>query len=396
MINGNDLFPAESRGRPAATTKASSILIQEDATALAEMQGLAAANTSPATLSKSKEVVARLMMSKRPSPGSSGLAAVFTAAIISAAFGFTFFLTGVVGPQNTKLTAENASGLVLYHDSTDTTELSKERGGEQLPAQEGASTVKENDASGIVDGGEERIELPAPPKADELMLSIAKPSGDEDQAKVDATASETSKPVSLPSNIKIVEEPFTGQIDPPEVENLSASDLIDQFGFGTSNTNPVGPVTTVEGGTGPSGGEANSIEAPGSVVEAATVIPLQKPDLSAGNGEITYRIVDRKGEKPGFWRMRGDDESTKQWFIVIEALSSDGKSFDMPVKSAATGEIKPVSKWALEITKEDYIKFSNELEKSGFITNPVVGRAASKTTLPTWDVETTGAMLTEW
>jgi hypothetical protein len=218
---------------------------------------------------------------------------------------------------------------------------------------------------------------------------------------------------SLPvkaTNIRIVDEPFEGPL--PEGD-ISASSLIDQFGFGSQHpvpvevqaVAPVEPKTDLAASKPISDNEdvekAKTIDK--SDVENETIpqagvsapVPSLKPVATETTQEVSYRVVDRKGEKSGFWRMRGNDAATKQWFVVVEAADANGKTFPVPVKSADTGVVKEVSKWAIEVTEKDFVALSDQLLKSKVIREPI-GKAQSKTSQPKWTVSTTGAMLTEW
>lgn len=193
--------------------------------------------------------------------------------------------------------------------------------------------------------------------------------------------------ITVPVNrVTIHEDTHTA----PE-EEKSASDFIDQFGFG-SLPKVEAPATTTD--------DADMIEediTPDEVVPVPAAKPQQDtPAPLAEIKDIRYQIVDRDGEKAGFRRMRDKNPDTTQWFLVVEAIDSRGNAIPMPVMSMDTDEVKVVTKWAMQVSEKDFMKFSDEKKITGKIANPIIGTAPSNRTEPKWSVKLTGNMLTEW
>lgn len=193
--------------------------------------------------------------------------------------------------------------------------------------------------------------------------------------------------VAVPINqVNIHEE----SVEAPE-EARSASDFIDQFGFGTEPKIDVAP-TTSEG--------IGNVEAENATTDVITV-PVskaedEKPTAVEEIKDVRYQIIDRDGERAGFRRMKDKNPDTTQWFLVIEAVDARGKAIPMPVMSMDTGEVKVVTRWAIQVPEKDFMKFSDEKKKTGKIANTVIGSAPSNQKEPKWSVKLTGNMLTEW
>ena len=198
-------------------------------------------------------------------------------------------------------------------------------------------------------------------------------------SKVDSIAVPTSK-----------EEGSKDDGNPP-VASVSASDIIDQFGFGTESK-----VEQPEKAADPLIPIENE-----NLLESAVPIPVAKPEIEkpvvvTEVKDVRYRIVDRDKETAGFRRMKDQNPATTQWFLVIEAVDAKGKAIPMPVMSMDTGEVKSVTKWAVQVSEKDFMKFSNEKKKTGKIADPIIGSAPTNQTEPKWTVKLTGNMLTEW
>ncbi len=203
--------------------------------------------------------------------------------------------------------------------------------------------------------------------------------------------------VAPPSTVGSIAVPISKQEivkadkDSLPVPTASASDIIDQFGFGTE---PKPVATEKVDDELPSVGDED-------LSESAVPIPVakpqnEKPAVVEEVKDVRYRIVDRDKETAGFRRMKDQNPATTQWFLVIEAVDVKGKAIPMPVMSMDTGEVKAVTKWAVQVSEKDFMKFSDEKKKTGKIANPIIGTAPTNQTEPKWSVKLTGNMLTEW
>jgi hypothetical protein len=171
----------------------------------------------------------------------------------------------------------------------------------------------------------------------------------------------------------------------------SASDFIDQFGFGTEPK--AAPTDKANAGDTPAQNESPS--------EDVIPIPVGKPQIDKPAvveevKDVRYRIVDRDKEAAGFRRMQDKNPATTQWFLVIEAVDAKGNAIPMPVMSMDSGEVKVVTKWAIQVPEKDFMRYSDEKKKTGKIANTIIGTAPSNQTEPKWTVKLTGNMLTEW
>jgi hypothetical protein len=398
MNHGNDLFLEGNRGGlNARAAKTSSQLIEEDKIVRSEMETLTTVSVTVPAFSLAKKVAVSAMIHRRRSL--SGAVALFVIVAIGAGVALTRVQTlpPEVAPIGAPVTAvKDPAPLLPIPD------VAKAPGAPEL-------------ADAMADGATETIELPSSPQgASEALKDIEAQS---EKAATDKTM-ESKEIAALPvtaTNVKIVEDKFEGPI--ADKNDIPASSVIDAFGFGAKPVNdPLDDQAVLETGQSApaelrpseqivpaSSGEQAAEETPEVALAPAMVVPSVKPAQPVPvvaeppvATAVRYRVVDRKGEKAGFWRKRGNDDSTKEWFVIVEAVDADGKTFEVPVKSADTQQIKPVAKFALQVSERDFMRMSDELLKDKALKDPVIGNAATKTTQPTWSVATTGTMLTEW
>jgi hypothetical protein len=394
MMNGHDLFPGEIQGsNNTKSVKTAAQLGAEDSIVLAEIQQLASAEAMPIALPFPKSVIAKGIVNRKAAAVTSVAAIAIVAAALSA-----YFLTQPHGIGSDLIPSVLVSQTLV--------EPSPVKALSELP-----ETI--TDLPSIPTDLPETVALPPPPAGADIAVQATADHAKAVDERGAAAVTEPPEIKTLPvkaTDIRIVDEPFEGPL--PEGD-ISASSLIDQFGFGSQHpipvevqaVAPVEPKTDLAASKPISDNEdvekAQTIDT--SDVENETIpqaditapVPAPKPATTETSQEVSYRVVDRKGEKSGFWRMRGNDAATKQWFVVVEAADANGKTFSVPVKSADTGVVKEVSKWAIEVTEKDFTALSDQLLKSKVIREPI-GKAQSKTSQPKWTVSTTGAMLTEW
>ncbi len=396
MTNGDDLFPGDNRGsinvKPAKTA---SQFRAEDDVVLAEIKELAGADASPLDLSLAKRVMAMGLTHKK----ASALATVAGIAAMAAIVGTSFYYHGEPRQPAEVATLELPEAITAAPISRS-----------QEPAESHATAEADSDPKISLEGPEVLSLPPSPKGADEVVNAMQENNVASPDQELVVPKEIVVKAVPVrTTTIRVVDEPFAGKI--PDSADVSASSVIDQMGFGSKQ--PEAPASsettsdseTVSPPTATAGQETAASTAdetpPGPAIEPPTIIapvPAAKPTTPEVSEvpAVRYRIVERKGEKSGFWRRQGDDVTTTEWFVVVEAVDANGKTFTVPVKSADTGVIKEVSKWAIQVSEKDFLAFSDELLKKKAISNPVIGKATSKTSQPQWSVSTTGSMLTEW
>ena len=62
----------------------------------------------------------------------------------------------------------------------------------------------------------------------------------------------------------------------------------------------------------------------------------------------TLQIVSRPGEKSGVWRVPDANPDARNYYIIVEALSADGRSLQVPVVNEESGQIEPSQNGACE------------------------------------------------
>lgn len=87
---------------------------------------------------------------------------------------------------------------------------------------------------------------------------------------------------------------------------------------------------------------------------------------------LTLSIVDRAGESP--WVERNDDGSGDgRWYLIVEALTTQGSVFPLTIKDSETGEQKKVSTFGIRISQSEFAQLKDNKRRNGRIDSPLVG-----------------------
>lgn len=109
---------------------------------------------------------------------------------------------------------------------------------------------------------------------------------------------------------------------------------------------------------------------------------------------IEFRVVDRKDEKAGFWRMPAGSPADRQFYLVVEAVV-DGEIVNWAIKDADSGRIVSARKFGLKVDEETFTRFSVDKKEDGRIGNGIVGIKPKGRITPVWSLKTDGQTITE-
>ena len=114
--------------------------------------------------------------------------------------------------------------------------------------------------------------------------------------------------------------------------------------------------------------------------------------------EQTYilQIVSRPGEKSGVWRIPEANPDARNYYIIVEALSADGRVQRVSVLNEETGRIEHVSKWGLRVEEGVFQRIAEDKQDDGIIQQRKFGVKQSGQLQPDYLIPTTGAAITQW
>ena len=107
-------------------------------------------------------------------------------------------------------------------------------------------------------------------------------------------------------------------------------------------------------------------------------------------------VVARAGERSGVWRIPDANPSARNYYLIVEAVSSGGERLRVPVTNEETGRLERVTQWGLRVNKSDFDRVAADKQDDGIIQNNEVGTKQRGFLEPDYKLRTTGAAITSW
>ena len=83
--------------------------------------------------------------------------------------------------------------------------------------------------------------------------------------------------------------------------------------------------------------------------------------------EYTLRIVSRPGEPSGVWRVPQRNPTGRNFYLIVEAVTPDGRSLSLPVTSEEDGRTETVSKWGVRVSEEVFEQIRRDKNDDGIV-----------------------------
>ena len=112
--------------------------------------------------------------------------------------------------------------------------------------------------------------------------------------------------------------------------------------------------------------------------------------------QYDLKIVQRRGERSGVWRVPDDNRRARNYYVIVEAVTPKGERIEMPIRSEEDGKTKRVSEWGLRVDEATFNSIAADKRDDGIIQQDVVGAKRRGVLEPEYSVATTGAAITKW
>ncbi len=112
--------------------------------------------------------------------------------------------------------------------------------------------------------------------------------------------------------------------------------------------------------------------------------------------QYTLRIVSRQGERSGVWRVPQSNPKARNYYLIVEAVTPEGKRLSLPITSEEDGKTRIVDKWGLRVKAATFEQVKRDKLDDGIINRSVVGAKKRGYLTPDYSIPTTGGAITEW
>lgn len=112
--------------------------------------------------------------------------------------------------------------------------------------------------------------------------------------------------------------------------------------------------------------------------------------------EYTLRVVSRPGEDSGFWTFPEINTEATNYYIVVEALDTDGNRLSLPVLNEETGETEVVDIWGVRVPEVVYQSVAADKRDDGIVQINEVGRKSDGFLDVEYNMPVLGGAVTQW
>ncbi len=112
--------------------------------------------------------------------------------------------------------------------------------------------------------------------------------------------------------------------------------------------------------------------------------------------EYDIKIVVRRGERSGLWRIPKINPNARNYYLVVEAVNAAGKILPQSIINQETGKREQVKIWAIRVPKTVYDAVRADKSDDGIIQNAVVAEKMKGYLKPKWRIQTSGGAITKW
>jgi hypothetical protein len=112
--------------------------------------------------------------------------------------------------------------------------------------------------------------------------------------------------------------------------------------------------------------------------------------------EYTLTIVSRPGESSGVWRRPPGKSAARNYYLIVEAITSKGEKLKLPIRDEETGETKVVSKFGVRVPEAVYESVRRDKADDGIVKSHILGiRRRGKLTID-YQMPAEGGFITRW
>jgi type II secretory pathway component PulM len=112
--------------------------------------------------------------------------------------------------------------------------------------------------------------------------------------------------------------------------------------------------------------------------------------------QYQVRIVSSPGTPSGVWRVPQNNPNARNYYIIVAAVTADGKRLALPVTSEEDGKTRTVEQWGLRVEPAVFEQVKRDKMDDGIITHNVFGVKKRGYLTPEYAIPTTGGAITQW
>jgi hypothetical protein len=112
--------------------------------------------------------------------------------------------------------------------------------------------------------------------------------------------------------------------------------------------------------------------------------------------EYELRIVSQEGVRSGVWRVPQNNPNARNYYVIVEAVTPDGKRLTASITSEEDGKTHTVKQWGLRVKASVFEQIKRDKMDDGIINNNVFGQKKRGYLKPQYLIPTTGGAIAKW
>jgi hypothetical protein len=112
--------------------------------------------------------------------------------------------------------------------------------------------------------------------------------------------------------------------------------------------------------------------------------------------EYTLRIVSRPGEPSGVWRVPPRNPTGRNYYVIVEAVTPEGRVLSLPVTSEEDGRTETVSKWGVRVSEDVFEQVRRDKSDDGIVQRNRLGEKRRGQLDVAYLMPVLGGAITRW
>lgn len=112
--------------------------------------------------------------------------------------------------------------------------------------------------------------------------------------------------------------------------------------------------------------------------------------------EYTLRVVNRPGEASGVWRKPKINGQARNDYLIVEAVTPDGRVLSRAVANEETGATTNVDKWGVRVSSDTFQRVLADKRDDGIIEKNIVGEKKRGYLAIDYVMPVLGGTITKW
>lgn len=112
--------------------------------------------------------------------------------------------------------------------------------------------------------------------------------------------------------------------------------------------------------------------------------------------DYVLQIVNRPGERSGFWSFPEINTAATNYYLVVEALDADGRKLSLPIRNEEDGTTETVNQWGVRVPESVYNAIVADKQDDGIIQNSELGHKSAGFLEVEYNMPVLGGAVTRW